>query len=459
MARELPPKKPAYPNPGTQRRSRPQRPVYTYDADVPRMPRRPAEKRISYHYESKPAEKQAAPFVNTAPQPPRQPEAPAPRWAFSEDAGRARQHAPTHGASQPPQETRAALAAQAQRKPAQQRPAAPDPARRGGTQERTHRPPDAPQRRGQTGRPPARTNGAGRPAPGPGAGRRPGKTPPRGGARSEPPPRPRQKRPAPPLTPEQARRRKRNRAILAGVFAAALLTVGLLISAAVLFKIKTITLEAPEGDLAYDAAQIRAAFGHGEGENLFGFSAGEAQQKIAEALPYLEQVSIKRRLPDTVVITASPATEAYTVESAAGWVVLSRHYKVLRLDAEPPAGLVRIQGAQADAPSPGQPLQLTEADKLPLLQTLQKKAEEQGLTPIDEIDLTDTLELSFLYQGRIRIVLGTANDLDYKLKWAWRMVTPGETSDSLGAEDRGTLDVSSRGEDGLGRARWRAGVL
>ena len=56
-------------------------------------------------------------------------------------------------------------------------------------------------------------------------------------------------------------------------------------------------------------------------------------------------------------------------------------------------------------------------------------------------------------------MLGTANDLDYKIKWAWEMVTPGQTSDSLGEEERGTLDVSSRGEDGLGRARWRAGVL
>ena len=56
-------------------------------------------------------------------------------------------------------------------------------------------------------------------------------------------------------------------------------------------------------------------------------------------------------------------------------------------------------------------------------------------------------------------MLGTTNDLDYKIKWAWEMVTPGQTSDSLGEEERGTLDVSSRGEDGLGRARWRAGVL
>ena len=35
----------------------------------------------------------------------------------------------------------------------------------------------------------------------------------------------------------------------------------------------------------------------------------------------------------------------------------------------------------------------------------------------------------------------------------------GELLSQLTSADRGTLDVSSRGEDGLGRARWRAGVL
>jgi len=208
----------------------------------------------------------------------------------------------------------------------------------------------------------------------------------------------------------------------------------------------------------YNLAKVLLAAGKRVGVVL-GFNTAEAQQAIAAALPYLESVEIKRRLPDTVVITATPAVETYTVESAAGWAVLSQSYKVLRVDAEAPAGLVRIDGAQADAPAPGQPVKFTEEDKLSVLQTVLSKAQAQGLGPISEVDLTNTLELSFLYQDRIRIVLGTTNDLDYKIKWAWEMVTPGQTSDSLGEEERGTLDVSSRGEDGLGRARWRAGVL
>ena len=84
LARSTPPQKPVYPkNEPQPRRQAPQRPVYTYDADVPRQPRKPAGGRVVYDYNKSagassgvpagsPA-RPAAPFVNTAPQAPQQP--------------------------------------------------------------------------------------------------------------------------------------------------------------------------------------------------------------------------------------------------------------------------------------------------------------------------------------------------------------------------------------------------
>lgn len=51
LARSTPPQKPVYPkNEPQPRRQAPQRPVYTYDADVPRQPRKPAGGRVVYDY-------------------------------------------------------------------------------------------------------------------------------------------------------------------------------------------------------------------------------------------------------------------------------------------------------------------------------------------------------------------------------------------------------------------------
>jgi hypothetical protein len=268
------------------------------------------------------------------------------------------------------------------------------------------------------------------------------------------------KRPRAPLTPEQARRRRAREKLAAAIVLALLCAGGILFSAAVIFKIKEIQVLRPDGDTVYTDAEILAAFGQPLGENLFGFDADSSAANIMAALPYLESVTVSRSLPDTIKITVTPAQEYAAVACDAGWAVVSRSMKVLRLDSEAPAELIAVQGVQALSPTPGQPLQAAneDADKLEVLCTLLEKAEAQGLTPITQVNVESVWELSLLYDGRIRIELGTSNDLDYKLEWAWRLVTP-QTADSLDETERGTLDVSSRNSDGRGQAVWRAGNI
>lgn len=109
LARSTPPQKPVYPkNEPQPRRQAPQRPVYTYDADVPRQPRKPAGGRVVYDYNKSagassgvpagsPA-RPAAPFVNTAPQAPQQGRGTAP--AAGNNAGIPEPRQPRDGGPQ-----------------------------------------------------------------------------------------------------------------------------------------------------------------------------------------------------------------------------------------------------------------------------------------------------------------------------------------------------------------------
>lgn len=266
------------------------------------------------------------------------------------------------------------------------------------------------------------------------------------------------KQSAPPLTPEQARRRRIAKRAGMALLIAALVAACALGASVFLFRIQTVRVEQPEGGTAYSDEQIAAAFGEPLGGNLFGFSAQQAQQRIEKALPYLENVTVERRLPDEVLIRVQPAEEAWRVQTQEGaWAVVSRTGKVLALAAqEPDQPAARITGALAHSAVPGEALALDSADKLSALQTIAAALEQTGLSPVTEIDLTDTLELNVLYDGRVRIVLGTANDMAYKVDWAWRLVTP-QTEDSLSDTDTGILDVSSRSDEGRGKATFRAG--
>ena len=81
------------------------------------------------------------------------------------------------------------------------------------------------------------------------------------------------------------------------------------------------------------------------------------------------------------------------------------------------------------------------------LTELVDKLREQGLLDgTTMMTVRDLSEISFLYEGRISVKLGTTNNLDYKLRLAASAIL--DTEKGLAAGDHGTLDVSFQREDG-----------
>ena len=204
------------------------------------------------------------------------------------------------------------------------------------------------------------------------------------------------------------------------------------------------------------------------GDNIFGFSAKDRQILLEPALPELETVQVRRSLPSTVVVQVEPATAAYKVAYGDQWAVLSTSCKVMRLEEEEPEGLVELQGIEAAQAEPGTRIQLSQpaaaegaasapqegsaASATPGPETAVTTADEalsELLAGLEQNGLLDGLtavqlgnleEFSFTYQDRLKIRLGTSNNLDYKLRLTARVVLG---ADGLAPTDRGTLDVSS----------------
>ncbi|MEG1126828.1 MAG: hypothetical protein RSE10_09010, partial [Oscillospiraceae bacterium] len=77
---------------------------------------------------------------------------------------------------------------------------------------------------------------------------------------------------------------------------------------------------------------------------------------------------------------------------------------------------------------------------------------EAELSPISQIDITSELEISFLYDMRARVLIGTDNDLADKLALAKTILTK-----NIEKTERGTLDVSHQNENQALKGVWRAG--
>ncbi|MDL2215799.1 FtsQ-type POTRA domain-containing protein [Ruminococcaceae bacterium OttesenSCG-928-N02] len=244
---------------------------------------------------------------------------------------------------------------------------------------------------------------------------------------------------APPLGAHgQARLRRRRRRLMQTGLLLVLLLAGLLASFTVLFPITEYRIT---GETQYSLEQMVQAFGHAEGENIFRFRIADAEQAMSRALPYLESIKVRRRLPGTVVFIVEPATECYFALLEDTGVVLSQSMRVLRLCDQAPPGLCVITGIGGAGYELGMPLQYEQSASGQTLIALTQAIAAAGLERVTAIDISDALRLSITYDARVLVNFGTISELEYKVVLAKEVLTT-----KIGDAETGTLDASAPGK-------------
>lgn len=279
-------------------------------------------------------------------------------------------------------------------------------------------------------------------------------------------------------TGARRRRQRRWHTLLGFLLVLAVLIAGIVFSVRLFFKVSDFRIENIDGTTPantgiYTEEQILALLHVQIGDNLFSFSTREKQQQLAAQLPYLESVQVGVSLPGTVVIKVAPAVEKFAIQTGTGWLILSEERKLLRTGETRPAGSIWLEALlpQGSVPVAGNTVQLETYDSLLddgisptksdqtadealdlLLQELQTHDLLEGVT---KLTVTDLNELSFLFEDRVLVKLGTANNLSEKMQYARAALLDPEGK-GLGAADRGTLDISYSRSDGRPLAYFSA---
>ena len=334
-----------------------------------------------------------------------------------------------------------------------------------------------------------------------GSGQRPAKQPERQ------PPKHQQKRPRPQQNPQkpgyrssapQVQRRvtraeqlriRRRKAIIGVLCVLAVLVVGIVLSINLLFKVTDFRVEnadrtTPANTSIYTEQQLIDATGIQVGDNLYGFSTKEKSDQLLAQMPYLDVAVVTRQAPVTVKKRVKPAEERFKMEYSGSWLVLSEQLKVLRVEPAEPDNLVQLDallpegaattpGSFLTLDAPSEPTALAtampsgtatpeNADETDMPQETPNEVLNELLGKLDQYGLLDgttvltmqkMTELSFLYQGRVSVQLGTANNLDYKIRFAAYIILD-TGGDGLASSDRGTLDVSDQQTDGTIQPRF-----
>lgn len=212
------------------------------------------------------------------------------------------------------------------------------------------------------------------------------------------------------------------------------------------------------GTEKYTAYDVWKVCGIKDGENLLTIREAEVGGRILEALPYVKQVRVGIKLPDTVNIEIEETEVVYSMEASDGtWWLVRGDGKVV--DNTNPADAQRhtvIKGVRLAAPVIGEqavaeeqePEETTEAgqqtpvtvlgsERLEVLLSILGYMESNSIIgDIASIDVTNPNNLELWHGKRFQVVLGDSTNLDYKLK---SMKAAMEQMESYSS---GMLDVS-----------------
>lgn len=184
-----------------------------------------------------------------------------------------------------------------------------------------------------------------------------------------------------------------------------------------------------EGHSYYTAEEVIEASGIHVDDNLLSLSKATVASRIHAALPYVNQIQIKKQLPGTVIITVSEFEVTYGIQDEAGdWWLMSREGRILEPATEQSVrGHLLITGMPIQVPKPGdwfKPAATEGADMAEIaakqkvvLEVIPVLEEAPFVKELASVDVSTSYNLTLWYGTRYEIWLGTAENLDYKFRF------------------------------------------
>lgn len=225
----------------------------------------------------------------------------------------------------------------------------------------------------------------------------------------------------------------------------------------IFFKVKTITVSGAD---KYDVWTVREASGIQEGEGLLTFGQAKAAGKIKTALPYVKDVRIGIKLPDTVNIEIVESDLAYSITAADGtWWLMTAEGRILEQTDEAEAKThTLIEGIELAVPVGDQaqayeeimqnafgetiPASVTAQERMDVVKQILQNLEMNGIMgDVTLIDVSVPANLQMWIGEKYQIKLGDSNRLAYKIE---SMQTVFLQEEYLEA---GTIDVSYTDEE------------
>ena len=210
------------------------------------------------------------------------------------------------------------------------------------------------------------------------------------------------------------------------------------------------------GNNKYSVAQIVDACGIKDGENLFSVSEARVSTCIIDRLPYVKQVRVGIKLPDTVKIEIEELEVVYSVEDSGGawWLIRSDGRVIEQTNSAEAQQYTRLLGVKITEVVAGEPamawqpesaeqegetapITVRETERLLTACTILEYLEDNGIIgELASVDVSNLGDIQLWYGEKYQILLGDTLELNYKIR------TLRSTLDQMGDYQSGVLDIS-----------------
>ena len=200
------------------------------------------------------------------------------------------------------------------------------------------------------------------------------------------------------------------------------------------------------GQKRYTAEEIQNAAGVELGANMYLLNKYEIARNISGALPYIENIRVNRKLPDTLLIEVSESGRPLAVvREDSAWLVSANGKIVEELTQRQAGDYGKITGCELLAPEVGAPIALaTEyATQQTSLLALMEALDDAGLTEnVDAIRLDDLSCLNMDYAGRFTVKMAYSADYDFELEKLKRTLA----NELIQSNMTGTIDLQLKSD-------------
>lgn len=193
------------------------------------------------------------------------------------------------------------------------------------------------------------------------------------------------------------------------------------------------------GNSKVASEELISASGFCIGNNIIRVNKSKALDEIAK-LPYVKTVKIRRKLPSRINIAITECDVAAYAKLGDTYIYIDDEGKVLQeSDVPPETASCVLSGVNVTKHEVSKIISFKNEKQILAYSTLVKALNKSDFTgSVTIIDLTDTQNLKFSVNNSIEVIIGTTEDLDYKIDFlaygAYSNIGPGRS---------GTLDVSS----------------